>query len=714
MTWHRYLMAGAALCASAQGALAADAPTAQPTPTDQAGKTEKAASAAAQPVPELAELTVSATADAISASAATRVPASAMETPFSVTAVDRTLIEHSSATNLADVMRYAATVGGTDNFGNAGEFFSARGFQLSAGKNYFRDGLRYRKYGQVPLYDIERIEVLRGPATVLYGALEPGGVVNIVSRQPSRTFGAAARLRLGQDRYRQGSMDVTGPLGQRASYRLQALSSQAHSFRDVVSGKAKGLTGQINTTLTPDTLLTLRASAYADQRTGDRGTVLAVQPDGRVGFADVPRSRFLGEPYARFKFQDTQLSLNLHHQLNHQWLLRGDLVHSRQEEDRTYMWFLGDNKPVGRDGLLKRQVGDWDARLRGSLGRVEAVGEFSGAGLQHRLLAGAEFERFTNRRTNNRYQSSAIHIYNPVYDAVRPPNGRQTLKSVYADRFDSHSLYLQDVMRWREALTVMAGLRYDQVDAKDPDKNQPREHFRGVTPQLGVVFHPNEQISPYLSYTRSFVPQSGTDRFGKRFEPQKSRQWEAGVKFNLQPAQTFLTLAAYRLEKRNLKMTDPEDPQYSRLSGLRSSQGLEATLHTRPLRGLDLTANYAYVAKAQFDQDDRYAGNTTPNVPRHALGVFADYRFQGDWSRWGASLGLTHVGKRQGTNDNSFQLPAYTLVDLGLRYRFSEQASASLSLKNVFDRRYYTGAINATTIGVGAPRQAFIGLEWRM
>ena len=131
-----------------------------------------------------------------------RVSASAMQTPFSVTAVDNKLIENSSAGSLSDVMRYAATVGGTDNFGNAGEFFSSRGFQLAAGKNYFRDGLRYRKYGQVPLYDIERIEVLRGPASVLYGALEPGGVINIVSRQPSRTFGAAARLRLRQHRWR--------------------------------------------------------------------------------------------------------------------------------------------------------------------------------------------------------------------------------------------------------------------------------------------------------------------------------------------------------------------------------------------------------------------------------------------------------------------------------------------------------------------------------
>lgn len=681
------------------------APRAAPSPT---------ASDEAEISLALDEITVSAAADAISASAATRVSASAMQTPFSVTAVDSKLIENSSATSLSDVMRYAATVGGTDNFGNAGEFFSSRGFQLAAGKNYFRDGLRYRKYGQVPLYDIERIEVLRGPASVLYGALEPGGVINIVSRQPSRTFGAAARLRLGQHRYRQGTLDVTGPLGERASYRVQALSSQGHSFRDVVSGKSKGMSGQLNLPLMADTLLTLRASVYADERTGDRGTVLAVQPDGSVGFANVPRSRFLGEPYARFRFEDTQLSANLHHQINAQWLLRADLVHSRQREDRVYLWFPTDNKPIGPSGLMNRQVGDWHARLRGGLGRIEAVGEFAALGWQHRLLAGAEFERFTNRRSNERYQGAPINIYRPIYTPQRPPNGRRIASAPFADRFDSKSLYLQDLMQWRSALSVLAGLRYDWVDARDPDRHQARERFKGLTPQLGIVFHPADWLSPYLSHTRSFVPQSGADRHGKRFAPQKSRQWEAGVKFNLPEAKTFITLAAYRLEKNNLKMADPDDPQYSRLSGLRRSQGLEAALHTRPLPGLDLSANYAWTAKARFIRDDRFAGHTSANVPRHALGLFADYRFTGAWARLSASLGLSYVGQRQGNDLNSFRLPAYTLTDLSLRWRASENATVTLNVKNLFDRRYYTGAINTTTIGVGAPRQLFVGLEWRM
>lgn len=145
----------------------------------------------------LGTVTVIERANAVSSNVATRLPAEAMETPFTVLSVPGDIIEETGATRLSDAMRYAATVGGTDNFGNAGEFFSSRGFQLSAGKNYFRDGLRYRKYGQVPLYDIERIEILRGPASVLYGALEPGGVVNIVTKKPEAIASQKLNVRVG-------------------------------------------------------------------------------------------------------------------------------------------------------------------------------------------------------------------------------------------------------------------------------------------------------------------------------------------------------------------------------------------------------------------------------------------------------------------------------------------------------------------------------------
>src|SRR5690606_35505596 len=232
------------------------------------------------------------------------------------------------------------------NFGNAGEFFSSRGFQLANGSNYFRDGLRYRKYGQVPLYDMERLELLRGPASILYGALEPGGVLNIVSRKPQDEARTTMRVRGGSWDYWQATVDTTGPVTEDVNYRLQGLYENAGSFRDLVESESAGISAAVDLEVTPTTLVTARATWFNDQRTGDRGTVLAYQDDGRFtasdgrkfDFADVPRSRLLGERFGENDFRDANLSLSLRQQLGTAWELRGDIVRSDQKEDRTYIW----------------------------------------------------------------------------------------------------------------------------------------------------------------------------------------------------------------------------------------------------------------------------------------------------------------------------------------------------------------------------------------
>ena len=203
----------------------------------------------------------------------------------------------------------------------------------------------------------------------------------------------------------------------------------------------------------------------------------------------------------------------------------------------------------------------------------------------------------------------------------------------------------------------------------------------------------------------------GVDRSGKAFDPQKSKQYEAGVKLDLSPGRAFFSLAAFRLERFNLKMTDPEDPAFSRLSGLQRSSGVEMTLDAKPMRGLNVILNYAYMNKARIIEDNRYAGRTIANVPKHALGLFADYAFSGTLRGLSANLGVTYVDHRFITPQNNFSLPSYTLVDLGLRYAITPKIDATLNVRNLFDKTYYTGAINSTTIGVGAPRTAYAGLN---
>ncbi len=669
-------------------------------------------------VERLEEIIVIGDANRTAATTATRVSVDALSTPFTISVVPEHVIEASASRTLADALRYAGTVGGTDNFGNAGEFFSSRGFQLANGRNYFRDGLRYRKFGQVPLYDIERIEILRGPASVLYGALEPGGVLNMVSRTPSDSFAARARIRTGEFDYFQGTFDVTGPVADGLSARVQGVFEDAGSFRDLVENRSTGTTATVDWRPGASTLVTGRASWFKDRRTADRGIVMAFQDDGRFedaqgrrfDFADVPRSRFLGESFGENEFRDVNLSLSVRHDLGSDWQLRGDIVRADQKEERVYIWAIGAGQIVGEDGLLNRQIGDWNARLKGSLGRLELAGEFRTGSLRHNLLVGGEMERFNNDRTNERFQFVPINVFEPSYLASRPENGPQTVDAPFGSKLRTRGLYVQNIVDLGEHFVLLAGARNDRVTDDNPLNNQRRLKSNSWTPQVGLVWRPTPFVSPYVSYTRSVVPQSGSDRFGAPFDPQRGKQVEGGIKLDIRAARTVITAAAFRLDRDNLTMTDPEDPAFRRLTGLQRSKGFELSIDSAPIDGLRLNLAYNHLFSAEFVNDNSFAGNTIPNAPEGAFGAFAIYELQ-TVPGLRFSGGLTHVGKRFGIANNSFSLPTYTLLDVGVRYRLTENLELSANVRNLFDEKYFTGAINSTTIGVGQRRAVMFGMS---
>jgi len=691
--------------------LAAAAPAAaQPQAAEQADSTAT----------ENDEILVIGEANRSASTVATRVPIEALETPYTIQVVPDYVIEESGARSLSDALRYSGTVGGTDNFGNAGEFFSSRGFQLANGSNYFRDGLRYRKFGQVPLYDIERIEILRGPASILYGSVEPGGAVNIVSRTPQPDFGARLRLRGGSREFYQGTFDLTGPVTETVSLRAQGLFEDAESFRDLVASRSNGLSGVIDFRPTPTTLVTARASWFQDRRTGDRGTVLAFLPDGRFAdaqgrrfdFAPVPRSRFLGERFGVNAFEDVNLSLSLRQELGSGWQLRGDLVRAAQDEDRVYIWAISTEQIVGESGLLNRQIGDWRARLRGDLARVELAGEVRTGFITHKLLLGGEYERFRNSRDNQRFQFRPIDIYSPVYLDARPPNGPRTVNAPFGSLLNTRGLYVQNIMEIGDQFVLLGGLRYFAYKDDNTLTNTTRLEAQGWTPQAGLVWRPTPYVSPYISYTRSFVPQSGTDRFGNPLDPERGEQYEAGVKLDWRAARALITLAIFSLDRDNLTVPDPVDPAFQTQAGLQRSQGFELSVDAAPAEGLRFTLAYNHLFKAEFVNDPRLTGNTIPNAPRNALGLFASYTLPGTGERLTVDGGITYVDRRFGIATNAFFLPAYTLVDLGLAYRLSESVRVRGNVRNLFDDTFYTGAINSTTVGIGAPRSFLLSLDF--
>jgi len=663
-----------------------------------------------EPPTEIDEVIVIGVADR-AASTATRVPLAAVETPFTITTLPDRLIENAAAQDFADVLRYGAIVGGTDNFGNAGQFFSSRGFQLDNGSNYYRDGLRYRKFGQVPLYDIERVEILRGPASVLYGAVQPGGVVNIVSRTPQAEPEHRLRLRGGEDDFGQVIIDSTGPIGDRMRYRVQGLYEDAGSFRDILESESSGATATLEADLSSRTLVTVRASLFNDRRNGDRGVPTTVDAAGAIRIADLPRSRFLGEPFDYLDFRDINLSASLRHELNDGWQIRADVVRSDQVEDRVYIWGgpPGLDAPVPLNGVMNRTLGEWDAELEGTLGRVELAGEARLGPTRHRLLVGIEAERFDNLRSNKRFSYPSVNIYNPVYLTERPVTP-QIGDFPFEGRFESNSFYIQDVIDIGERVVVLAGLRYDDISDANL-LNGSSQVASETTPQLGLVYRITPGLSAYGSYARSFNPQGGADAAGNPFEPQRSEQSEAGIKWDIRRFNAFATVSAYRLEKANVPVPDPDNPGFSRLSGLQRSQGVEASLDAAPTEAFRVSINYAYSDEAKFVVDRSLAGRSIRNVPRHAIALWAEYGFSGPLDGVTAGLGATHIDERWGNDRNQFRLPPYTLIDGAVRYAVTPNVEVSANLKNIFDETYYTGSLEHRSILVGQPRTLLFGLN---
>ncbi|MFT4198558.1 MAG: TonB-dependent siderophore receptor [Pseudoxanthomonas sp.] len=642
------------------------------------------------------------------ASTATRLPVEALETPFTIVSLSRDVIENSAATSLTEVLRYAATVGGEEYYGNSSELFYSRGFLLDTGYNFFRDGLRYRKFSSVPLYDVDRIEVLRGPASVIYGALEPGGVINIVSKVPQSEPEQNFRVSTGSYGYQQYTTDLTGPISESVRYRVQGMYSDGGSFRDLVDKRSFGGTATFDFDLGPDTLLTTRVSYYRDKHTADQGIVRTIQSDGSVDIANISRSTYLGEPYTYIHFRELDLSASLRHRISDNWNLRLDVEHSEQEEDRVYVIAEDGNTAVPLSGDFERREGQWNSRLKGTLGRAELAGDFDWGPTRHKLLLGTEAERFKNNHTHYQWDIDSINIYNPVYTWVRPSRSYDdaVYSSPYGQLQSSQSAYLQDLIEFGAHAVLLTGVRYDHVRDKNTLEDSIRYDRDAFTPQLGLVLRPTPDISPYISYTQSFKANEGEDANGNGFAPERGEQLEAGVKWNLPSAKTLFTLAAYQIDKKNVLIyDDASNPDVGRVGGKQRSRGAELSVDTAFSPNLRLGLNWAYIAEAEYLKDTDYTGNRLPNVPRNALGLWSDYTLPGDLYRWKLNLGATYTGITYSTSNNYYTLPAYFLADIGVRYEINDHITLAANIKNLFDRTYYTSSYyNSTMVVPGDPR----------
>ena len=647
---------------------------------------------------------------------ATKTDTPLEEVPQAVSVIPATVLDDLDSPRIEKALDYAGGVARQNDFGGLTMYeYSIRGLTTS---EFYKDGFSVNRGYMNPQdpSNVERIDVLKGPASSLYGRGDPGGTINIVSKRPQNDRFARLDLSAGRwDRYR-SSLDVNTPLDDDGTmlYRMNLAVEDNKSFRDYRSSERQFFAPAFSWELTPQTRLLVQAEVIRSSQVFDRGMVA---PNDRLG--SVSRSEFFGEPRdGEIDNNNESLQAELEHDLNANWTVRlashykqGRLSGGATEASRL----LDDGRTLNREYRYRDY--DW----QDSITQLELRGLVYTGDIEHNLLIGTEYERYAkNEAVLRTPATSPIDIYEPVYGQPRlpfsvGPGGRSTERHelVY-----SRSLNLQDQMRFSEKLFGVIGARYDHYEHRLDNEvagTRVEQTHEKITPRIGALYQFTPEIAVFANASQSFKPNTGAPRpgTGTSFDPEEGVGYEAGFKFDLLDSRLGMTIAAFHLTKENVLTADPLDSTYQIAAGEVRSRGVDLQLTGQLTDEVRVIGAYAYV-DAEVTEDNTLArGSRLLNVPKHSGSLLGVYEFL-DGSLRGLELGggVNYVGNRSGNvADSGFELPGYTTVDLLARYKATEDLTLGVNLNNAFDRTYYERSYSNLWVMPGEPRNLSLSLS---
>lgn len=644
---------------------------------------------------------------------ASKTPTSLVDIPQAISVYTREQIEDQALQDLADVLRYTPGVSSNQGEGHRDQI-SIRGQDTTA--DFFVDGIRDDVQYYRPLYNLERVEVLKGSNALLFGRGGGGGVVNRVTKTPvlDETFygGAASVDSFGAFAL---TSDINAALGESAGLRLNAMYEEFDNHRDVFEGNRIAINPTAGFSIGEKTRLVLSYEYIDDDRIVDRG--IPSTTGGTIANPAGPVRGFYRTFFGSPAFNTTSLEAHiLRGRFEHDFTdnLRYDMTIQYADFDKAYgnLFAVASNLAAGRVTLDSYR----DATQRENLfvqGNLVWTGQ-TGA-ISHTLLAGYEYgdQRSANSRQNGRFVTSGANtatfaFTDPlVIPAISfPVNNRNTVSDV-----TSYSVYLQDQIGIGDHFDVVLGARYDRFEIDVNDIQAGRRLSRTDTewsPRLGLIFKPAEQASIYASYTKTFLPRSG-DQFltltpaQATLAPEAFDNYEFGAKWDI-AANLRVSAAVFQLDRENGVVVNPANPANSLLTGSRT-RGFEAQLTGQVLPGWQVNAGYSYL---DSDERGRVAAGTVANrsigqVPRHLASLWNRYDVN---DRLGLGLGVTHQASQFASISNVVRLPAFTRVDAAVFFKLSDQIEAQINVENLFDERYFPASHNDNNITTGEPVNA--------
>jgi iron complex outermembrane receptor protein len=653
--------------------------------------------------------------------------------PQQIQVLDSDLLANVGVSDLQSALDYAGGVARQNNFGGLWESFAIRGFagdeNLPSGYliNGFSGGRGFS--GTRDSTNIERIEVLKGPGSALYGRGEPGGTINVITKKPQFEREGYLSLSAGKwDTYR-AEADYTSGLSENVAFRINGAYEDAESFRDEITSEKLVLTPSVLFAIGDSTSVIYELEYLDQERYFDRG-IVAIGNDPTV----LPVSRFLGEPGdGPTKVEAVGHQITFQNDLNSDWSLLGGLGYrtSSLEGRSSGAELSGGRQLLDDDGeTLVRQPRRRDYDAEDLSGRIELTGTFSTGSLTHHLLVGADAYDYELDSVQDRWRTVfgtgdttySINVFNPVYGQVAPPLSPQTDR---LEEQDAWGLYLQDQIDLSEQWKALVGIRYDDFSQDILNRLNDSETSQSETrtsPRVGIVFEPTSNISLYASYAEGFRPNSGADFFGTPFEPEISESYELGMKFSAAGDRVSGTVALFNMDKDNVITADPVNQGFSAPLGEAESEGVEFDLTAEITDSLNLMFNYAYV-DAQTSNDvinadwgvEVPAGSPLINVPENSanLVLTKDLDIKGSPALLG--LSVNYVDKRLGeTIDLDYYLPDYTLVNLFGAFDLTDRLRVSINLNNITDEKYYVSSYHKWWTMPGEPFSYMVSVDYRL
>jgi iron complex outermembrane receptor protein len=559
------------------------------------------------------------------------------------------------------------------------------------------------------LTGIERIEVLQGPNSVLFGTSSPGGTVNFVTKQPLSDPYYFIEGTVGSFNFYRGEIDLSGPLDDsgRVLYRLNTSYRNQEFFTDLSETRNLVVAPVISVELGENTNLIVEGgyrNLYQDNYNlglPATGTIFS-NPNG-----DIPRDRITNE--GELGVEATRIGYRLEHQFSENWSLNNTFRYGYVNYDgggiNIGTELLSDNRTLLRTfNDLQDQY--YDYRLVTNI-----LGRFSTGSIDHQLLFGIDLGRLDNSLRFTGRSGAPIDLFDPIYGQS---SGDITFELDTNTVTDELGFVLQDQIELADNLNLLLSGRFDLFRQTNRDflaNTEASQSGEAFSPRVGIVYQPIPAISLYASYSRSFEPAIGASFSGEDFEPTRGTQFEVGVKTDITD-DLSATLALYDITQSNVLTDDPGNPGFSIQTGEQQSQGIELSLTGEILPGWNVFASYAHNDARVTEDNSIPVGNRVQRTTPHAASLWTTYEVQqGDLQGLGFGLGLFYVGDRAGDAANTFEVPSYLTTDAAIFYE-QNRFRAALNFKNIFDVDYFENAFSRLRVSPGAPFTVQGTISW--